>query len=276
VSGYDRDVSQSVGQGAETSLSGLSALLNAEPAGVIEEISPNDEMFVGNRIHYLAAGQGALECIRIGLLAAGREDVRSILDLPCGHGRVLRTLRAAFPAAALTASDINRDGVDFCARVFGATPVYSEDDPASVDLPGPYDLIWCGSLFTHLDEGRWHDWLDRFRSILDVGGLLVFTSHGRHTAAAMRNPELVLSPAGQPREYGITDSGIASVLEGYDESGFGFAAYPHDTYDRFGVSASSPSWVLSELGARNYRVVTFIERGWDSHQDVVGCMRVEA
>lgn len=253
----------------------LSALLREEPDGLIEEISPNDGMFVGNRIHYFAVAQGALECIRVALLAAGKQEVRSILDLPCGHGRVLRKLKAAFPDAALTACDIERDGVDFCARVFGATPVYSVDDPASVALDGPFDLIWCGSLFTHLDEGRWHDWLDRFHSLLADGGLLVFTSHGRHTAAAMRNPDLVLTPAGKPREYGITDPDIAAVLESYDETGFGFASYPYDTYDRFGVSASSPSWVLSELGARNLRVVTFVERGWDSHQDVVACVREE-
>src|SRR4029453_9635557 len=92
----------------------LSALLTEEPDGLIEEISPNDGMFVGNRIHYFAVAQGALECIRVALLAAGKQDVRSILDLPCGHGRVLRKLKAEFPDAALTGCDIERDGVDFC------------------------------------------------------------------------------------------------------------------------------------------------------------------
>ena len=47
-----------------------------------------------------------------------------MLDFACGHGRVMRTLKAAFPDALLTACDIDRDGVDFCARTFGAAPVY--------------------------------------------------------------------------------------------------------------------------------------------------------
>jgi SAM-dependent methyltransferase len=267
-------VSQSsVGPGPATSLNELSGLLKAEPDGVIEEISPHDEMFVGNRRHYFEVGQGALELIRVALICAQSQDVRSILDLPSGHGRVLRHLKAAFPEAALTACDIERSGVNYCAELFGASPVYSEVDPDSVELHGPFDLIWCGSLLTHLDDGHWHQWLERFHDLLALGGLLVFTSHGRHTADAMRHPDRVLSPAGQSREYGITDSDIAAVLTSYDQTGFGFASYPG--HDRFGVSASSPSWVLSELGARNFRVVTFIERGWDSHQDVVGCVREE-
>src|SRR5437870_5495298 len=89
--------------------------------------------------HYLESGRAALT-------AAGKTDVRRILDLPCGHGRVLRVLKAAFPGAALTACDIDRDGVDFCASRFGAEPVYSVEDPGRIPVRGPFDLIWVGSL----------------------------------------------------------------------------------------------------------------------------------
>ena len=61
-------------------------------------------------------------------------DVKRILDLPCGHGRVLRYLSAAFPEAEITACDIMREGVDFCASTFGAIPVYSQDDPQQIPL----------------------------------------------------------------------------------------------------------------------------------------------
>ena len=79
-----------------------------------------------------------------------------ILDFPCGHGRVLRYLRAEFPQAEITACDLLRDGVDFCAANFGAIPVYSDPDPSRIGLPrDAFDLIWVGSLFTHFDAARW-------------------------------------------------------------------------------------------------------------------------
>ena len=203
----------------------LNSLFEQEPDGIIKDISPRDEMFTGNPRHYFLVGQSALECLRLTLLAARKSDIRSVLDLPCGHGRVLRSLKAAFPDAELTACDLDRDGVDFCAETFGATPIHSMEDPARIEFDGLFDLIWCGSLFAHLDEERWRQWLDRFASLLEPAGVLVFTSHGRHTAEALRQPEVVRAPSGLPREYGITEGAITALLKRYDTEGFGFAPY---------------------------------------------------
>src|SRR5690349_8568241 len=112
---------------------------------VIEEISPHDEMYGGDPERYFKVGQSAIDFIQPALRATGLPAPERILDLPCGHGRVLRFLKAVFPNAELVACDINRDGVDFCAETFGARPVYSVDDARRVELPGTFDLIWCGS-----------------------------------------------------------------------------------------------------------------------------------
>ena len=59
------------------------------------------------------------------LALVGKTEVRKILDLPCGYGRVLRMIHAAFPRATIHACNLNKDAVDFCAATFGAIPVYS-------------------------------------------------------------------------------------------------------------------------------------------------------
>src|SRR4051812_24162879 len=105
--------------------------------GVIRTIAPNDWMTDKVKPeNYFIAGRSALKAILVSLEAARVDpaSVTRILDLPCGHGRVLRHLRAGFPAAEIAACDIDRDGVDFCARTFGATPIYSRDDPAEIPL----------------------------------------------------------------------------------------------------------------------------------------------
>jgi SAM-dependent methyltransferase len=111
---------------------------------VASDISPNDHMFAGDESHYFGVGQSALDGIRCSLYAAQvpTDNVKRILDLPCGHGRILRYLRAAFPEAEIVACDLLRDAVDYCARSFGAIPVYSHEDPRKIPLPeGAFDLI---------------------------------------------------------------------------------------------------------------------------------------
>ena len=119
-----------------------------------------------------------------------------ILDLPSGHGRVLRYLKAEYPDARLTACDIHPDAVDFCAQVLGATPIYGQAHPNEMEFQDKFDLIWCGSLLTHLDVPMWHEFLGLFESLLEVGGLLIFTTHGRSIAPMLRDVET--APTSRP------------------------------------------------------------------------------
>src|SRR5262245_38284150 len=118
---------------------------------VDDTIGEGDEMFTGDLESYLSVTYSAIAQIGHAMTACGITSFERVLDLPCGHGRAMRGLRAAFPEAELTACDVNREGVDFCAERFGAVPVYSDPDPERIPLEGTYDLIWVGSLLTHLD-----------------------------------------------------------------------------------------------------------------------------
>ena len=140
-------------------------------------ISPNDDMFAGNVDPYFSVGRSGLVCIRRALAAIGEDsgDPARILDFPCGHGRVLRHIRAAFAESEITACDLSRDGVDFCRDRFGATAVYSNEDPSKIPLPrDSFDLIWVGSLLTHFDAPLWVPFLTFFRSLLKPGGVLAW------------------------------------------------------------------------------------------------------
>ena len=231
---------------------------------VIQEISPNDTMLVPKwPSHYFAQGRSALHCIEVARQAAGPAEVRTILDLPCGHGRVLRWLKAAFPDAAITACDLVRDGVDFCAQTFGAIPAYSAECPEEIPVYGPFDLIWCGSLLTHLDQDRWPGFLSFFHSVLAPHGLFVFTAQGRESVRWMRSGKF---------NYGIND--VPAILRAYDECGFGYQEYPADALRNYGITLTSPSWVIGQIFRQpGLRLVHYIERGWDNHQDVVACVR---
>jgi SAM-dependent methyltransferase len=246
-------------------------------AGVNMEIAPRDHMFNSdpNPVHYHALGWGALDCIRLALLAAQKETVSSILDLPSGHGRVTRILRAEYPDARLTACDIDRDGVDFCAETFDAKPVYGHERATDVELGDTFDLIWCGSLLTHMDRPGWDQFLDLFESALVPGGVLLFSASGRAVARRLRDPDL----AGK---YLQSQERREAILQGFAGGGFGYANYdlPDDEREslslprHFGISLASPSWVSSLIQRRQgLQLLMYLEGRWGA-QDVIACVRV--
>jgi SAM-dependent methyltransferase len=246
----------------------LTALFSQMPDRIACEIAARDTMYDAReeRVwpHYALVGHSALQCIRLAMLACGKDDFRRILDLPCGHGRVLRVLRAAFPSARITACDADMDGVDFCACTFGAIPVYAVDDPEEIPIKERFDLIYSGSLFTHLNQRQWWESLQFFNSVLAPGGILVFSTHGRESVRWLRTGKF---------DYGL--GSVTAILKEYDANGFGFQRYTvGHLAKQQGIAISSPAWVVQQLARLpELRLINFTEKGLDNHQDVVACIR---
>jgi SAM-dependent methyltransferase len=230
---------------------------------VESRISPRDTMYTGDGAHYFKVGLSAMREVEAALRAAKLTSVGRVLDLPCGHGRVLRLLMRRFPQAHFTACDLDRDGVDFCAQTFGATPVYSEEDLDALSFDARFDLIWCGSLVTHLDEPATRALFRLFARHLAPGGLLVFTAHGDFVARRMPTGEF---------DYMLTGEQVESLRRSYAETGFGYADYAEQS--GYGVSLTSPAWIRAQLAETGgLREVYFRERAWDDHHDVYGYVR---
>jgi SAM-dependent methyltransferase len=249
----------------------LGVVTESYPNGVIEDISRQDQMFRDPQ-RYLRMGRNGLDCIRLAMATAEKSAVESVLDMGCGYGRVLRWIRAEFPDARLGACDIDQAGVDFCAATFGAHPIYGQDDPADVEFDTPYDLIWSGSLFTHLPPHQWDGFLALFERALAPSGLAVFTTHGRRIAALMRDPE-------RRRVYNPIDHD--ALLGDYEREGIAYAEYGHDADERgrlslpatYGISLTRPSAVCAMVERRPHlQLVGFIE-GRFNGQDVVSAVR---
>lgn len=240
-------------------------MLTSFDPGIDQTIDANDVMYprqFGEEVanfHYAESGRTALRCIRAALAAADKDpdSVRRILDLPCGHGRILRVLKATYPRATITACDLDRGGVDFCASQFGAEPVYSTEDPKTIPVNGPYDLIWCGSLLTHFDAPRWPAFLARFRSLLSPDGVCVFTTQGVGAAEYITHNR---------SSYGIPNP--QRLLRRSLRKGFAYTSYagtPH-----YGIALSTVNWVIDQVARLpKTRLVLVLEKGWHNHQDAI-------
>ena len=236
----------------------IEAELGSGSAQVVTEISPNDLMYAGSWGAYAYAGVTALRCIREVLAALGRPDPASILDLPCGHGRELRFLKVAYPGTRFGVSDIDRDGVEFCARMFGAQPIVSDEDPAKVAFPERYELAWCGSLFTHLSAERWQGFLELFARALDPGGLVLFTANGYLPPVVLRN-------------LGLDADAVEKLLGDFMRDEFGYVEVASGSW---GLSLARPRWVREQIERSPLELVSYERWAWKPPypaQDVLVC-----
>jgi len=227
-------------------------------------ISPDDGMFQGNPDHYFYVGYSAIKTINNALALSGRNpsSVKTVLDLPAGYGRVLRWITAVFPKAEITACDLNIPAVNFCSSRFGVKKLYSNVEPKKIVCEDKFDLIWCGSLFTHLESSKWEEFLKFFNGILNPDGILVFTTHGPYVALRARNGF----------DYGLNSDQFDRLIKHYNDSGFGYENYNLNT--GYGISIAKPSFTLDLLEATTeLKIIFYQEKGWDHHQDAIGCFK---
>ena len=226
--------------------------------GMICDLAPGDTMHDGRDEHYLAVGLSALRCIAS---AVGTQQPRRILDLPCGFGRVTRMLRAQYPTAQITVSDLDRPGVDFAAAHFGARGIYSVEDLAALDLGETFDLIWVGSLVTHLSESQTRAFLQAMHRAMAPDATLVISSHGATIADGLKQ-----------WLYGVEPPSAAAILDDYAADGYGHRGYGQS--DGYGISLTDRHWWQRAAAAHGFTLVSYEERAWDGHQDILALRRL--
>jgi len=227
---------------------------------VSTRVHPRDPMYVsGQAGHYLAVGLSASRAITDLLRPDQINASGSILDFACGYGRVLRFLRAMFPVARVTCAEIDSDALDFCRRVFDVNTVLSGPDFTTLPMPREaFDLIWCGSLITHLDEQSVSALLNMFYECLARDGVCVFTTHGQRAADWLRCGIV---------SYGLDEINQRASVRQYDDDGYAYADLENSP--RYGISLvkrQRMNELLKQAGT--WQTVQYLESGWDNHQDV--------
>jgi SAM-dependent methyltransferase len=225
-------------------------------------VSKADIMLLADDAHYLSVGQSALCAIE---RAIGDVEPKNILDLPCGFGRVTRALRARFPHARMTVSDLDRAGVDFSAKIFDARAAYSVRDFRDLALGEDYDLIWVGSLITHLPALQTRNLFAALRRHLSPKGVALVTLHG---------PNLI--PRLRQTGYGLPPGRAEAVIAEFEQTGYGYADYEggSDLYgvsltnDNYGISLSSESWMRANLEDLGLELANYEVQTWDNHHDI--------
>ena len=112
---------------------------------------------------YVAAGHGAANVVAS--MASGAER---LLDFGCGYGRVSRFLRQALPDVAIHGLDPKASAMAFQLDTLGLMP---HSDGLT------YDLLFAGSVFTHLRPLDFKAALKDVVALLSPGGKALITLH---------------------------------------------------------------------------------------------------
>jgi SAM-dependent methyltransferase len=223
-------------------------------------MSPGESMAGDN---YMWVGAAGAHIVRTAVAASRLTEVRTILDLPSGHGRVLRHLVKLFPRAEFDVCDLDASGVEFCVSQFGAREVPAHEELTKTSFDRTYDLIWIGSLFTHLSEARTREGLAFLSKQLSPTGIIVCTFHGRW---ALRMQHII--PYFDHRRW-------TQLLEGYFTADYGYVDYPkevgHDFLEgSYGISAAKPRKLVAIIeDIPGVRIFLYQEKGWGENHDVI-------
>ena len=226
------------------------------PDSFLDYIHPADEMYlfhkdlrgdeVAGSIEYFATGKDYHLTIENIVNRCGKsfDKINSFLDFASGYGRATRFLLQEMDAKKIWVSDIYKDAVDFQRDYFGVNAFYSFAEPSDVDFPRKFEVIFAGSLFSHLPEDRFEQWLGTLYALLEDNGILIFSTHG----------ESLLPSSAEKQGKGFT------YLR-QSES----ASLPVDEY---GSSFVSRKWVENIAAKVKINHVVFMESELCRHQDV--------
>jgi ubiquinone/menaquinone biosynthesis C-methylase UbiE len=149
--------------------------------------TPPDRLWVGygpTLEIWLNSGKEHVATMRKLLADSGYdfEPGHRILELGCAAGRMMRWLNDVAPKCEIWGTDLDGDHIVWCKQHL-SPPFHFFLTTTNPHLPfedGYFDLIYAGSVFTHIDDLA-DTWFLELRRILKPGGRLYITIHDNNT-----------------------------------------------------------------------------------------------
>ena len=211
--------------------------------GIPGRIHPNDSMtrriFPGRSEayrRYATHSKLQFEIITELLQGAGRPwtDLSSVIDFGCGYGRFTRWLPTVLPPAYITACDIQKEAVLWCAKEFSVRPLLADRNVLGTEFE-TYDLLIALSVVTHLSPKRIENLFQALSRIIRSNGMVIFSSHGISSASSANHMRDYINPY--------------RVLEDLQEKGHAFIPYPHYTDSEIGDTFLTKQFVVGKIAS---------------------------
>jgi SAM-dependent methyltransferase len=184
-----------------------------------------------------------------------------ILDFGCGCGRILLWLEELASRCSVYGTDIDQAAVRWASEhIPYATVSRNQPDPPLEYADAFFDLVYCHSVFTHIDENYQDRWLAELQRITKPGGLVILSVHG----------EYVFHQVAQDlRRLGQDPSEWQAILE---EQGICFRAndaFVGGPFPDFYHSTFHTPWYVFAHWGQYFRVRSYMPRRGLDYQDYI-------
>jgi ubiquinone/menaquinone biosynthesis C-methylase UbiE len=176
-----------------------------------------------------------------------------VLDFGCGAGRMIRWLDKVAAQCEIWGLDINARCIKWCQQNL-SPPFNFATITITPHLPFEdryFDFIYCGSVFSHIDDLA-DAWLLELKRITAPGGRIFITVHDKHTA------DLVMNHPEECRSYAHRTDWFRSLLMSYDKR----ANFTKSDYDMFSIYPGGPQ-------SQVFYDIDFLRRHWERILDVL-------
>jgi SAM-dependent methyltransferase len=110
------------------------------------------------------------------------------LDFGSGYGRVTRFLPSALGKdIEIYTSEIKAEAVAFSTKELGFKSILHGSQAKSFPTDKQFDLIFAGSIFSHLPETLFVEWLAKLTEVLSPNGILMFSTHNTTLNKTLEN-----------------------------------------------------------------------------------------
>ncbi len=179
-----------------------------------------------------------------------------ILDLGCGAGRMIRHLGPLAASCEIWGADILAEHIMWCRQNL-SPPFHFVTTTKVPHLPfadRSFRLVYCGSLFTHIDDLP-ETWLLELGRLLVPGGRLYVTIHDEETLATWNQPTSRRNPI--PRMVLDSKVGQEALASGFDmfTVGRGHNAQVFHAREHF-LRLAGPAFTLVEAVPHAYSAQT--------------------
>lgn len=186
-------------------------------------ISKNDIMFLYSLAayhdfnialhHYLTIGYNGFSIVKsfVEAIQGPQKFEGQILDFASGYGRVTRFLTAYFGANHIYTSDIKSEAVEFQIKQFRVNGFTSSYDPSQLKPNQTFDFIFVGSLFSHLNETLFSQWLTCLMGLLNTKGYLIFTVHDQSLHPGQPGTDFAFVESNEDEKFQFVGNRITST-----------------------------------------------------------------
>jgi SAM-dependent methyltransferase len=132
---------------------------------------------------YVTSGQRDVEAMLHVLKSGGiaTDALQRVLEVGCAGGRMLRHVRRLLDAPVCWGVDISAAHIAWCQQHL-TPPLFFATTTTAPHLPfedNSFDLVYCGSVFTHLSDLA-DAWFLEIQRVLRPGGCAYITIHDEH------------------------------------------------------------------------------------------------